>query len=42
MRSLIRVRRHGDPLTLDASSAPLHDPHGRTIGSLTFFSPVRG
>lgn len=43
MRSLLRVR-HGDGsrLTIDASSAPLHDVRGEVIGSLTFLAPVRG
>jgi PAS domain-containing protein len=42
MRSLLRVRRRGSPLTLDACAAPLHDAAGRTVGSLTFLAPVRG
>jgi PAS domain S-box-containing protein len=43
MRSLLRVRtREGDRLTVDASSAPLHDVRGETIGSLTFLAAVRG
>jgi PAS domain S-box-containing protein len=43
MRSLLRVRtRDGGRLTVDASSAPLHDVRGETIGSLTFLAPVRG
>jgi PAS domain S-box-containing protein len=43
MRSLLRVR-HGDGsrVTIDASSAPLHDVRGDVIGSLTFCAAVRG
>jgi PAS domain S-box-containing protein len=43
MRSLLRVRhRDGSRLTIDASSAPLHDVQGEIIGSLTFLAAVRG
>lgn len=43
MRSLLRVRQHdGPPLTVDASAAPIHDARGETVGSFTFFAPVRG
>ena len=43
MRSLLRVRhRDGTRLTIDASSAPLHDVRGEIIGSLTFLAAVRG
>jgi PAS domain S-box-containing protein len=41
MRSLIRVARSGDRITLDASAAPLHDAQGVTIGSFAFLAPVR-
>src|SRR3954468_13449972 len=43
MRSLLRVRhRDGSRMTIDASSAPLHDVRGEIIGSLTFLAAVRG
>lgn len=43
MRSLLRVRhRDGSKVTIDASSAPLHDVRGDIIGSLTFLAAVRG
>jgi hypothetical protein len=43
MRSLLRVRhKDGTRLTVDASSAPLHDARGTTIASVTFLAPVRG
>jgi len=43
MRSLLRVRhRDGSRVTIDASSAPLHDVRGEIIGSLTFLAAVRG
>ena len=43
MRSLLRVR-HADAttVTIDASSAPLHDAHGEVMGSITFLARVRG
>jgi PAS domain-containing protein len=42
MRSLLRIR-HGDTVvTVDASAAPIHDASGTTVGSFTFFAPVRG
>jgi PAS domain S-box-containing protein len=43
MRSLMRVRlRDGSRVTLDTSSAPVHDAAGDTVGSLTFLAPVIG
>jgi len=43
MPSLLRVRRRAAAkATLDASSAPIHDASGRTVGSLTFLAPVYG
>jgi PAS domain-containing protein len=43
MRSLLRTRqRDGVTVTVDASSAPIHDATGTTIGSFTFLAPVRG
>lgn len=43
MRSLMRVRRRDAArVTLDASSAPVHDGGGWTVGSITFFAPVEG
>jgi PAS domain S-box-containing protein len=43
MRSLLRLRhRDGSRLTIDASSAPLHDVRGEIIGSMSFLAPVRG
>jgi PAS domain S-box-containing protein len=43
MRSLLRVRHpDGSVLTLDASSAPLHDVHGGVVGSLTFLATLGG
>ena len=43
MRSLMRVRlRDGSRVTLDTSSAPVHDAAGHTAGSLTFLALVVG
>ena len=43
MRSLLRTRqRDGVTVTVDASSAPIHDATGATIGSFTFLAPVGG
>lgn len=43
MRSLLRVRRHGNVgRTVDVSSAPLHDANGQTVGSFTFLASVHG
>ena len=43
MRSLLRVRhRDASRVTIDASSAPLHDVRSEIIGSLTFLAAVRG
>jgi PAS domain-containing protein len=43
MRSLLRLRRRDDrPLTVDASSAPIHDARGETVGSITFLAAVHG
>jgi PAS domain-containing protein len=43
MRSLMRTRqRDAITVTVDASSAPIHDATGNTVGSFTFFAPVRG
>lgn len=43
MRSLMRVRqRDGVRVTLDTSSAPIHDADGATVGSCTFLAPVHG
>ena len=43
MRSLLRVRRRDAArVTLDASSAPVHDGGGWTVGSITFLAPVEG
>ena len=43
MRSLMRIRqRDGMVVTVDASAAPIHDATGTTVGSFTFFAPVRG
>lgn len=41
-RSLLRVR-HGDGslVTLDTSSAPVHDVTGYPLGSVTFLAPIR-
>jgi hypothetical protein len=43
MRSLLRVRR-GDRavVTLDTSSAPIHDVDGAVVGSVTFFAMLGG
>jgi PAS domain S-box-containing protein len=39
MRSLMRLRHpDGSLVTLDSSSAPLHDADGATIGSISFFA----
>jgi PAS domain S-box-containing protein len=39
MRSLMRLRHpDGSLVTLDSSSAPLHDSNGETIGSISFFA----
>jgi PAS domain S-box-containing protein len=41
-RSLMRLRHHdGAVVTLDTSSAPIHDVTGQVIGSVTFVSPIR-
>jgi PAS domain-containing protein len=43
MRSLLRVRHDdGSTVTLDTSSAPLHDVNGAVVGSITFFSRLGG
>lgn len=43
MRSLLRVRqRDGMSVTVDAAAAPIHDATGTTVGSFTFFAPIRG
>ena len=40
-RSLMRVRHHDESrVSLDASSAPLHDAAGKTVGSVSFFARV--
>lgn len=40
-RSLIRVRHEDNALvTLDMSSAPVHDVTGYTLGSVTFLAPI--
>jgi PAS domain S-box-containing protein len=40
-RSLMRVRHDGATVvTLDASSAPIHDAAGDLLGSMTFISPI--
>jgi PAS domain-containing protein len=40
-RSLMRIRHDDDALmTLDSSSAPIHDAAGHLIGSLTFISRI--
>jgi PAS domain S-box-containing protein len=40
-RSLMRVRHDdGTVLTLDTSSAPIHDAGGQLLGSMTFISPI--
>lgn len=42
MRSLMRIRqRDGLAVTVDAAAAPIHDAAGATVGSFTFFAPVR-
>jgi PAS domain S-box-containing protein len=39
MRSLMRLRHpDGTLVTLDSTSAPLHDDEGETIGSVSFFA----
>jgi PAS domain S-box-containing protein len=39
MRSLMRLRHpDGSLVTLDSSSAPLHDDAGQTIGSISYFA----
>jgi PAS domain S-box-containing protein len=41
-RSLMRVRHpDGAVVTLDSSSAPIHDESGQVLGSMTFISPIR-
>jgi PAS domain S-box-containing protein len=41
-RSLLRVRHHdGSLVTLDSSSAPVHDVTGYPLGSVTFLAPIR-
>lgn len=41
-RSLMRVRHpDGAVVTLDSSSAPIHDEAGQVLGSMTFISPIR-
>jgi PAS domain S-box-containing protein len=43
MRSLLRVRQtDGSRQTIDASSAPVHDARGETVGSFTFMAAVGG
>jgi len=43
MRSLMRIRQSdGVSVTVDAAAAPIHDATGTTVGSFTFFAPVRG
>jgi PAS domain S-box-containing protein len=40
-RSLMRVRHHdGTVVTLDTSSAPIHDAAGNLLGSMTFIAPI--
>lgn len=40
-RSLMRVRHpDGTVVTLDSSSAPIHDASGQLLGSMTFISPI--
>jgi hypothetical protein len=40
-RSLMRVRHEdGAVVTLDTSSAPIHDAAGLLLGSMTFISPI--
>lgn len=40
-RSLMRVRHAGGAIvTLDASSAPIHDVNGHLLGSVTFLAPI--
>jgi PAS domain-containing protein len=41
MRSLLRIRQRDSVVTVDASAAPIHDAAGTTVGSFTFFAPVR-
>ncbi len=41
-RSLLRVRHpDGSLVTLDSSSAPVHDVTGYPLGSVTFLAPIR-
>jgi PAS domain S-box-containing protein len=41
-RSLMRVRHaDGSLVTLDSSSAPVHDVTGYPLGSVTFLAPIR-
>jgi PAS domain S-box-containing protein len=40
-RSLMRVRHEdGTVVTLDTSSAPIHDAAGNLLGSMTFITPI--
>jgi PAS domain-containing protein len=40
-RSIIRLRHEDDALvTLDTSSAPIHDASGQLVGSITFLAPI--
>jgi PAS domain S-box-containing protein len=40
-RSLMRVRHDdGSVVTLDTSSAPIHDAAGNLLGSMTFLAPI--
>jgi PAS domain-containing protein len=40
-RSIIRIRHEDDAIvTLDTSSAPIHDASGQLVGSITFLSPI--
>jgi PAS domain S-box-containing protein len=40
-RSLTRVRHEDDAIvTLDTSSAPIHDASGQLVGSVTFIAPI--
>jgi hypothetical protein len=41
-RSLMRVRHEdGAVVTLDTSSAPIHDVNGHLLGSVTFTAPIQ-
>jgi PAS domain S-box-containing protein len=41
-RSLIRVRHdNGEVVTLDTSSAPIHDVNGYLLGSVSFVTPIQ-